>query len=191
MSTVNRKREMDKRIDSERQEKAGDSAILLALDDYDDIFSDFDIRSYNVRAISIDLLEELKWRLRRVPKPTRLIFTLPHYRRRKHLEPKVARRLRTFFKMRTEAHEESAQHRIIRGIWLFLLGFILYLALFALTSWMTSFELVYDFALFPSWYLAWAGFDDLLEGMKEKSKNYYKVLAQVRIEFKDEENYEQ
>ena len=39
------------------------SSVHIALDDYDDIFSDFDISPYNQRALSKDFLDELKTRV--------------------------------------------------------------------------------------------------------------------------------
>jgi hypothetical protein len=53
--------------------------IVIALDIYDDLYSDFDIRGYGERAISRDFLDELHIRLRRLgtEKRTDIVLLVP------------------------------------------------------------------------------------------------------------------
>ncbi len=163
--------------------------LLIALDSYDDIFSDFDIREYKERAISIDLIHELRRRLEQTPYPKRIIFTVPKYRRVKKDEKKVAKRLKGFFRQQAERIRREIKSRREQGIAYFLIGFIIYLGLLWLEMHISALEPLYDFALFPSWYLAWLGFDKLLSTLSKD--NYYARLASLPIEFANEEEYEE
>ena len=162
--------------------------LLIALDSYDDIFSDFDIRDYKERAISVDLLHELRRRLRQTPYPSKLVFTVPKHRRVKRDERKVVKRLKAFFRQRAERIRREISDRRRQGITYFLIGFIIYLGLLWVEMHITVLEPLYDFALFPSWYLAWLGFDKLLSTFSKD--NYYERLAALPIEFENEEDYE-
>jgi len=50
--------------------------IEIALDDYDDIFSDFDIRPYKERQVSKDFLDELKVRMATNPDNVEITLVL-------------------------------------------------------------------------------------------------------------------
>ena len=68
------------------------SSIHIALDDYDDIFSDFDISSYENRALSQDFLDELKARCdgKKLKDKIKLILSLPKKERNKKDEKVIA-----------------------------------------------------------------------------------------------------
>ena len=76
--------------------------IAIALNTYDDLFSDFDIRGYRERALSRDFLDELHVRLRRAWREPelRIVFLIPSASRNLDDETLVIERVRRFFEER-------------------------------------------------------------------------------------------
>ena len=82
-----------------KQELLAKSEISLILDTYDDIFSDFDPRPYEERALSDDFLLEAKKASRDKATGTiELIFMMPAGKRDTHKESLIKRRLRDHFR---------------------------------------------------------------------------------------------
>ncbi len=69
----------------------------IALDCYDDIFSDFDYGPFETRRLSEDLLDELVGRLHRKSGKISLVFEMPERLRRPEVEAMVRKRLRQVF----------------------------------------------------------------------------------------------
>src|SRR3990172_5046468 len=81
-------------------------AISLWLDNYDDVFSDFDPRPFSDRAISVDFLVEAKKMFRENSKGTfELRFLVPSAVRNSGEEAIVSSRLKRYFK--ALEHEEK------------------------------------------------------------------------------------
>jgi hypothetical protein len=161
--------------------------IEIALDTYDDIFSDFDIRPYRERHFSKDFLEELK--LRTVKLDTRsklaILLLVPRKERARKDEKLIVRRLTHFSGERYLAYRKKnitiALEALVLGI--VGLGFLfLGNALNRFASGMFR-----DFLLIPSWYFIWSALERFLGTQRELQKklNYYKKLSGASVFFSD------
>ncbi|MEM4295920.1 MAG: hypothetical protein QXS91_03890, partial [Candidatus Anstonellales archaeon] len=162
--------------------------IIIALDNYDDLFSDFDIGPYETRLISADFIDELKNKTKRT-RPEKIILTLPSKERNKQNETAIKKRLKDFFKKKQKSKESKMKWTFLKGIFLLVVGIMIYFLIISLESQIAR---IYDYALFPSWYISWKGLDYIFIGLKRKKEmDYYAVLQKADITFEDEERYMQ
>ncbi len=164
--------------------KAGN--ISLILDSYEDIFSDFDPRSYGEKALSDDFLNECKKAARDKGLKLELRLLVPKKHRNLKEELKIRRRLRNHF----EKHAEE-KHREITGIrkqgamW-FAIGTILMLisALFYNKEGFI-FRLLEVMMVPAGWFGFWEGLDKIFTTSREKEPDYhfYKKMADCQIYF--------
>ena len=164
------------------------ATILIALDSYDEVFSDFDVREYHSRALSQDFLDELKARYRNVGKVSKIVLTLPKKRRKKSVEPLVVNRIRKYFEHKLASASNKKKKTLLWALAYFLMGALTFGILINLPE---QFDWVYDFALFPAWYLSWVGLDKLraIPSIDSRAR-YYEAVLNADIHFEDEEKYE-
>ncbi len=165
--------------------------IGLTIQSYEELFSDFDPRSYSERALSEDFLAELKRASKDKPEDeVELTFLIPKQKRNNHYEETIKKRLQNHFKHHYEilTHERSS---INRQGWLFtILGIIvMFLAATLLhedatTSIFLSFLII---VLEPAgWFLFWEGLNLLIFVSKDKTQDYefYETMNDSKITFK-------
>jgi len=161
--------------------------ILIALDLYDDIFSDFDIRGFNERTISRDFLDEMSLRMSRMPAKDKLrvVFVLPREQRVEHDEVVIVNRIKRFFSYRHTRYRQKDKKVKWRSILFFAIG----LALLAAANFVHHLipSIFNDFLLIPSWFFVWSGLEQFLGSRDKlkKKKHYYEVLSNARYEFRD------
>ncbi len=79
------------------------NSIQISLDNFDDIFSDFDVSSYHKRMLSEDFLKELQRRYIETGKgDIEVRFTLPKEKRNDETEGIVRKRLKQYFSERVK-----------------------------------------------------------------------------------------
>ena len=167
--------------------------VVIALDSYDDIFDDFDIRNYSQRGISYDFLEELKRRVKNA-KGIRLILLVPKNKRSRRVEKIIIKRLRGFFKERAAYWERKANQTLKRGLAYITIGILLLL----LIGWLEGSlggrweYLITNFLFVPSWFFVWGGLDKIVEGYPKQREGFlfYSLLSKSKIRFDEEEKYE-
>ena len=99
--------------------------ISIILDVWDDIFSDFDPRPLDERALSQDFINELKKRYRETSKGDLLIsFYAPKSLKDEQSEKMVIHRLRRYFKERALQKKRDIRHMWTRGGVFVLLGIV-------------------------------------------------------------------
>lgn len=178
--------------------------MAIALDCYDDLFSDFDIREYGERAISRDFLDELRLRMRRrqtgieaeevesrSPVETRLLLLVPATLRRSEDEALIVQRLTSFFRDRQE-HYRKESRRIWRGLALdSAIGLLLSFGASYAVERLGFFTLFRDFLLIPAWFFVWRGLESLMRSRAEirDKRQYYDRLASATIIFMDLEYF--
>lgn len=172
--------------------------IDIALDHYDDIFSDFDIRDYRKREVSLDFLGEVYRRLKGLehcPKSLRLVLTVPKEERDKKVERVVAKRIREIFALRADAYERRIRRKTAEGVFFVAVGLAI-LFLSVLTSHFMDAEslaadLVAEFLFLPSWFFTWNGLERIIEAHTtlKRKKDLYTCLEKAKVVFEDEEEF--
>ena len=167
--------------------------IYIKLEQYSDIFSDFDIRSYKERALSIDFIEEIKRAASGKDEGgIELMLHIPEKDRNESEEEVIKERLAAHF--RRHYHLLSAEKRRVMklGISMVIMGIIfMILATFIVFKdpadnlWL-SFLVVF---LEPAaWFLLWEGMDQIIFNSKNMNSNliFYRKMfnAHKRIYFK-------
>lgn len=163
--------------------------ISLALDTYDDIFSDFDPRPYDVRALSEDFLTEAKRAAREKGSGIELRFLIPGAQRHLQSEELIKRKLKSHFRkhyrqLRAEFARRNKQALAIFGVGV-LIGLID--ALLLSSGWFNTIARdAIEITMTPaSWYTIWTGLDRLFIKPKEEAANeaFYRKMAGASIVF--------
>lgn len=174
----------------EMSELKESSEIRFAVNNYDDIFSDFDPRPIVQRGLSEDFLEEAR-RASLVKQAGRIdfIFTVPKNVRNLKKEAVITDRLKKYFKKHSEILEKDKQKIVNQGIWFVIVGILLMFAATFLifkyesNTFITSFLTV----LFEpaGWWLFWEGCQLLVFDAKTKNPNieFHKRMASTTIRF--------
>ena len=165
------------------------SSIRLALDDYEDIFSDFDPQPYSERMLSEDFLHELKRAsLDREESGLLLTLLLPKEKRNAGNERVILERLRGHFKRHCRRLEEKRRGETKRGAWMVAIGILcMFLATYILfqspqTLW-KSFVIV---LLEPAgWFTFWEGLNHAIFESKENTPDlgFYRKMSGAKITF--------
>jgi len=164
--------------------------ISLMLNNYDDIFSDFDPRPYSERALSVDFLDETKRAsVDKVSGGIELRMLLPSHLRNSEKEKTIKKRLKAHF----ERHAKEVQHQhnkiILNGAILIFTGIItmifatFFLFKLSQTNMFTHFLLI----LFEpaGWFFFWEGlYQVMFETDKQKPDlEFYKKMARCEMHF--------
>ena len=166
------------------------SEISLWLDNYDDIFSDFDPRPYSQRALSEDFLGEAKRASRdKVGGAIELKLLLAEKHRDKNTEKTIKKRLKEHFKRHHDLLEKEKAGTIKKGLIFGAVGVIMmFIATYILVNYgqtnvLESFIII---LLEPAgWYFLWSGLD--LITLKSKAitpdLDFYEKMVDSSTEF--------
>lgn len=152
--------------------KANTTEIILQLDHYDDVFSDFDPRPLSKRALSTDFLEEIKRAIYdREDNGVDLALLIPSNLRNEENESVIIERLSAHFKRHFDIEKKEKQKVLKRGISMVVAGIIFMLIASFLVfegsekTLLTSFLVVF---LEPAaWFLLWEGMDQIIFNSKD------------------------
>jgi hypothetical protein len=164
--------------------------ISLILDVWDDIFSDFDPRPLDERALSEDFVNELKKRYRETPKGALLLsFYAPKSLKDDQSEQMVIRRLRKYFKDKALQKKRDIHRLKVRGA-LFVLVGALSLCSITLISYFEIFsQLVIqllEILFVPlGWFGIWEGFSKIVNAspMLAHERELYHKLSTAEYQF--------
>jgi len=166
------------------------SEISLLLDTYEDIFSDFDPRSFSQRALSGDFLLEAQRASRESGKGTiTLKLLIPKDKRNESSEAMIKKRLKEHFKKHSARIGKEIRDMVKNGMVFAALGTIVMLAaslvlfFYATASIFSSFLVVF---LEPAgWFFFWEGlYQAMFESKKMKPDfEFYKKMAKCEISF--------
>jgi hypothetical protein len=162
--------------------------IPLILDSYDDIFSDFDPRSYSEKALSDDFLSECKRAARDKEFGAELRFFVPQAKRKLGEEKEIKKRLKDHFKKHYLILKKERKKELKLGLSFVLAGIILMLTatfiLFRLEeTFMSSFLII---ILEPGgWFFFWEGLDIVVFRPKssKSEQNFYKKMSDCSMKF--------
>lgn len=167
------------------------TAILetIALDNYDDVFSDFDYGPFETRRLSEDLLDELEGRLHRKNGKIAIVFTVPGALRQPETEAMIRKRLRQVFSERFRSAKNDINLRFRSGVTRILLGMlILSVDALALLYGKGDFGITLFATLISpaGWFGIWGGLEkifDLPGNLSEKRDVYFR-LKDAEISFR-------
>lgn len=150
--------------------------ISIWIDKYDDVFSDFDSRPYDERALSDDFLSEIKKMVGNHGKNNvTLTFRLMSDERDHHTENIIMNNIRDHFqKLAGEVKEEMNSIRN-KGYWMTGGGFALSIALIFLSASLEEIKYVnhIPMVLEPiAWFTTWTGLDHIFQ-LSQKGKPTY------------------
>lgn len=175
--------------EEEIQDIVNETEISIVLDTYDDIFSDFDPRPYNVRTLSEDFLVEAR-RAAREKKENgiELRFAIPKDQRNTAHENLVKHRLKEYFKTHHTASKKELVKYRKQAVSLIVIGTIIG----SLAVWISLkdineiFKHAVEILLSPaSWFTIWTGLEHLTFP-KEKSlhnEKFYRKMMNAQITF--------
>jgi len=182
--------EVNEELDNSQIEKLKEGNISLIIEDYNDLFSDFDPRSYSERAISDDFLQECRRAARdkNEDDEVELRILTPKSKRNLKDEWKIKKRLKEHFSRHFKKEEQKIKKIKWEGFLWFVLGTIFILALTLLQdSALTGFFIqVVKTILEPAgWFSFWEGLGKIFIVAKEKSTGYefYRKMAKAEVNF--------
>ncbi|MDO8528483.1 MAG: hypothetical protein Q7S06_01160 [Nanoarchaeota archaeon] len=166
------------------------SEIPLWLDDYNDLFSDFDPRHYSHRALSQDFLEELK-RASRDKKPRRIQLELlvPKEKRNLKEEFVISKRLKEHFMKHFLTLKKEYQKTLKEGVIFLVFGiaFMILTTYFLINRKDNYFLTLISVFLEPGgWFLFWEGLYLMIFESRKKHPDlkFYKKMSRLKTEFR-------
>lgn len=178
--------------DESQQEKLRE--ITIALDNYDDIFSDFDPRPYQERELSEDFLKEIQRRYMEDRKGRfEVHFTVPSMERDIKEESVIKKRLRGHFGFMAREEGDAVGRIKARGYAYMIIGSVVLLANIFSLFWLQETSLFYQILsimLVPAgWYGVFTGMDKVIDKPFElvEHKIIYEKFERASYTFMSEE----
>jgi len=164
--------------------------ISLILDSYEDIFSDFDPRPYNVKALSDDFLSECKKASVDKNKELELRLMVPKHKRNTNEEYEIRKRLRNHFQKHFKEKEKEIKSMEKSGlIWFFLGAIVMIFATFLYKYEEVNFLFTFLFIISEpaGWFFFWEGLGKIFIKSREKKPDYefYRKMSKTKIYFLD------
>lgn len=143
------------------------SEISLKIDKYEDIFSDFDIRPYSGRALSVDFLDEVKRAARdKGENGIELILNVAEEKRSEFHETTIKERLASHFGRHYRLLAEEKRHVTRLGGGMMALGVLCMIAATFIIFEDPSQSLFLSFLVVflepAAWFLLWEGMDQII-----------------------------
>jgi len=163
-------------------------SIQIALDDYNDIFSDFDMSPYATRVISDDFLKEMEKRYTENKKGEfEIRFTVLQKSRDARIEAVIKKRLKEYFQLKLKDMEKDITERKKNGLLRITLGLAVAVLLFVFQANETM-PVATLFSVL-AWYLLWSGYEYFFEvpGKLKKDRSFYSRFSKAKYHFMSEE----
>ncbi len=184
------KEHMKKMAEKAGKEMKETSEIRVSVNNYEDIFSDFDPRSLHERGLSEDFLLEMK-RASLVKKghDINFIILVPKKERDLNKEIKITQRLRSYFKKHFGILQEEKRGMIKWGVFSTILGTILMILATYLLFKFKNQNLIASFftILFEpaGWFIFWHGLDYIIFEPKKINPDidFHNKMTSAKIMF--------
>jgi len=163
----------------------------LWLDDYNDIFSDFDSRHYPSRRISDDFLYELRMDMRGRQTIEELLLMVPEREREQATEGVIIDRLQRFFTEQYGSWRDKYRKKLHISLIMALSGIII-MILDAVAIFLGIRSLLIKLlstVMEPaSWFLLWTSVDYLIYDLRDlkKERDFYKKLSRAKVIFRSD-----
>jgi lipopolysaccharide export LptBFGC system permease protein LptF len=163
--------------------------ISIWLDNYDDIFSDFDPRAFSERTLSDDFLAEIQKVCKEHDGDVNEIkLLIPSRERNIHTETLIIKRLHSYFLK--NHHQSKRQYHLLlkKGIAFTILGMSLIFSASYISALKSEKLLMHALLVISEssgWFLIWSGFDIISESSKQNKKDldFYRKLSKSKITF--------
>ncbi|MBL0308259.1 MAG: hypothetical protein IPP77_00715 [Bacteroidetes bacterium] len=176
-------------MESENNDQSNSSEISIWIDKYDDVFSDFDSRTYSERVLSTDFLTEVRKMVVNQPKSdVKFTFRLMDNQRDLSTEAIIMENIRIHFNRIAVGIQEEMIALRNKGYFMTSGGFALSIALVFLS---TSVEHIRYINHIPmvlepiAWFTTWTGLDHIFQ-LSRKDKPTYefnKKMVSAEITF--------
>lgn len=161
----------------------------VALDNYDDIFSDFDYSDYSKRLLSDDFLKELRRRHEERKKGEyEVTFTIPKKQRNSKIESLVKKRIKNHFKDHLTKIGKTIKQNQLSGVVKVVVGFSISIFLFTFS--LQDIVPIITLLSVLSWYFLWAGYTDIFESAQKLrgKRGFFEKFHKAKFSFVDEES---
>lgn len=183
--------EVEKRFEEREHQLLAKSEVSLLIEDYSDIFSDFDPRPDSHRALSVDFLDEARRATREIkPGVFELRFLIPAAKRKLEKESVIRRRLKEHFKKHYEILNKERKKIIRQGIGFVVSGMLfMVFAAFILYQYhavMSFLKEILVVMLEPGgWFLFWEGLDLVIfkSSTVKPDLEFYRKMTHAEIVF--------
>ena len=180
--------EQIERREAEKKDLLRKGEVSLWIDNYEDIFSDFDPRPYSQRSLSDDFLTEAKKMARGAKEGTmQLRFLVPRSLRKSAHEQLIRKRLHEHFTYHHARLVRETKGNVRNGILLAILGFALMaVAAFLAHQYDTLWAIIIIVLFEPAgWFTVWYGFEKIFYTAKEKAGDleFYERMSKASIVF--------
>lgn len=162
--------------------------ILLILDSYEDLFSDFDARSYSEKALSVDFLEECKKASLDKKGRINLKLFVPKNKRNSSDEIKIKKRMKEHFFHHLRMEKKEIERGNLVGFNWFVAGCVLtVLTVILMDTENFGLRILVNIAHPGGWFFFWEGLGKLVLDYKSRHANYnfYKKMSDALISFHD------
>jgi hypothetical protein len=165
--------------------------VVIAIDTWDDVFSDFDPRPLSERTLSEDFIIELKQRYRETSKGDFIVtICAPEKLKDKKTERTVSNRLKRIFLHRALLRKKNNIEIIIRGI-IFVVCGISFLTFLTLAAYYKMFadlaiEILGIVVMPLGWFGIWEGFSKIVDMSPSfvQEEQFYNKLAKAHYRFR-------
>ncbi len=172
-----------------KKELLSKAELSIWIDDYDDVFSDFDSRPIAERSMSDDFLAEVRKMIKEKPTGTvELKLLVPNSKRKKDMEQIVVKNLHSHFKHAAVGIETEMRKTMRRGFILSAFGFLIMIA----TAYVVSisnrsfFFNAVQIILEPTgWFMVWSGMDNIFYNTRKTrpSLDFNNKMSHAEIVF--------
>jgi hypothetical protein len=181
---------LEKEKTYEKIQKTKPNKISLALDNYDEIFSDFDQGEIQERRISDDFIEELKkMALEKDTSQFEIIMLIPKQERNVKTEQTITNRLISFFKIKFYEEKKIKTKHKKQGLRLLLAG----LTLLFIAGYISKFQssiivlrILFVLTEPAGWYFAWTGFEKIFDTREKSDELFSFYTKMIKSKFKFE-----
>jgi len=160
------------------------SEISLRLENYDDIFSDFDIRPYSNRALSVDFLDEIKRATRdKSGNEIELVLNVSEKKRSEFHEATIKERLSAHFERHYRLLLKEKNNVMKLGGSMVIMGILCMIAATFIIFEDPSQNLFLSFLVVflepAAWFLLWEGMDQVIFNSKKINPEleFYRKMA--------------
>lgn len=186
------------RVSIAKDEKKKSSTYInlvdIALDSYDDIFSDFDPSPYSKRELSEDFVKEVERRYSTTKEgKIEVVFSVPKKLRNTKDEAIIRERIREYFEWRANAVEEEAREKEKLGGLLIAVG-VVFIAISNVIGVQSEksilLNILHEITLVPGWVGEFVGIEKLLLESREvrQKKKFYEKFKDATYIFVPEED---